>query len=262
MSRIVRTLVVALALSAAGCAATTGQVAVKDKGKASGLGAEDQAKCEWKGREDREMTETAGPGALLPNVRRVYQVVGTGEDRRKVIVCREVDTNLDGIKDMFRTFGDKGEALREEADTNYDGKIDTWITFASGRIAKVSLDNDGDGTPEEWKYYGGGQLSRVERDTNKDGKSDIFEFYLKGQVERIGVDVDFDGHVDRWDHDELQRRMADAADKATERSSGATGAGASVVPQVAPATPAEEATAPAPKTGGSKRRPKKPASKP
>jgi hypothetical protein len=230
-------------LAGCGPTQTRGPVAAPERGRASsaaGAGFDDQAKCEWKGRDDREMSETTGPGALLPNVRRVYQVVGTGEDRRKVIVCREIDTNLDGYKDVVRTFNDKGEALHEEADSNYDGKIDTWITFANGRIAKEALDGDGDGQPEEWKYYSGGQLSRAERDTNKDTKADMFEFYVKGRVERIGVDLDFDGHVDRWDHDEQQRRLADAADKAEERSKGATGE-AATPPSIQPDVPTDDA---------------------
>ena len=39
-----------------------------------------------------------------------------GADRQRILVCREIDTNLDGIKDVVRTFNEKGEALREEAD--------------------------------------------------------------------------------------------------------------------------------------------------
>lgn len=265
-------LLAASAVGSVGCEPTRnrrGPVAVSEKGRASnaaGAGFDDQAKCEWKGREDREMSETTGPGALLPNVRRVYQVVGTGEDRRKVIVCREIDTNLDGYKDVVRTFNDKGEALHEEADSNYDGKLDTWITFANGRIAKEALDGDGDGQPEEWKYYAGGTLSRAERDTNKDSKPDIYEFYVKGRVERIGVDVDFDGHVDRWDHDEMQRRLADATEKAGERSAGATGkaADSSVQPEMPPAADAEkkpDGTSGKP-ASGSKRKQNKPAPAP
>lgn len=214
-----------------------GPIAVQEKGRAvsvsNAAGIDDQGKCDYKGRDDREVSETAGPGAILPNVRRVYQIVGTGEDRRKVLACREVDTNLDGVKDVVRTFNEKGEAITEQADANYDGKIDTWITFAGGRISKVVLDEDFDGQPEIWKFYVGGQLSRVQRDTNKDGKPDVWEFYTKGRLERMGVDLDFDGAVDRWDHDEFARRTAEAAEKAEERSTG----GARVDPNAAPPPP-------------------------
>ncbi|HEY4119263.1 MAG TPA: hypothetical protein VGM56_15460 [Byssovorax sp.] len=168
----------------------------------------DQSRCEWKGRPDREASEVAGPGSVQPNVRRVYQLVGTGEDRHKVLICREIDTNFDGVKDVFRTYNEKGEALHEEADANYDGKIDTWITFSKGRLAEVRVDHNGDGNPDEWKYYSGGKLTRVKRDTNFDGKPDHWEIYRDDKLERMGVDIDGDEHVDRWDHDtELKRKF-------------------------------------------------------
>ncbi|WP_434048222.1 hypothetical protein [Sorangium cellulosum] len=171
---------------------------------------DDRSMCEWKGRADREASETAGPGAIQPNVRRVWQIVGTGEDRHRALVCREIDTNFDGVKDVVRRYNDKGESLHEESDANYDGRIDTWLTFASGRLAEVRIDSDHDGNPDEWKYYSGGKLARIKRDTNRDGKPDVWEIYRMGRLERMGVDIDADERVDRWDHDnELRRRLED-----------------------------------------------------
>jgi hypothetical protein len=181
-------------------------------------GFDDHARCEFRGRLDRETVETAGPGAVQPNVRRVYQMVGTGESVHKIIICREIDSNLDGIKDILRTYNDKGESLHEEADANYDGRVDTWITFSGGRMAKEDLDTDFDGNPDVWKYYVGGQLSRIQRDTNRDGKPDRWEFYTAGKLERVGSDLDFDGHVDRWDHDEIARQAAEAEEKASSQA--------------------------------------------
>ena len=194
------------------------------------LGGDDQSRCDFRGRTDREVSETAGPGATLPNVRRVYQIVGTGDDRHKVLVCREVDTNLDGKKDVVRTYNEKGESLREEADSNYDGKVDTWITFASGRIAKEDLDVDFNGQPDTWKFYSSGQLTRIQRDVNRDGKADVWEFYVEGRLERSGVDVDGDGHVDRWDHDEIARAAAEAEAAKQSASPGAKVADAGAAP--------------------------------
>src|SRR5690606_21242571 len=144
---------------------------------------------DFKGRDDREVVETAGPGAIQPNIRRVYAIVGEGDDRRKALMCREVDTNLDGVKDIVRTYNDKGEALHELADANYDGKVDTWVTFARGRISKVQVDNNADARPDEARFYAGGRLSRVERDGNFDGKADTWEIYEDGRLRRMGVDL-------------------------------------------------------------------------
>jgi hypothetical protein len=209
-------LTLALATSLTACGGT------KFEAKGAGVVAQkrpdgtidDRTLCDWKGKADREASETAGPGSVTPNVRRVYQIVGTGDDRHKVLICREIDSNFDQVKDVVRRYNEKGESISEEADSNYDGRIDTWITFVKGRLAEVRLDTNYDGNPDEWKYYSGGKLSRVTRDTNRDSKPDVWEIYRDGKLERMGVDIDGDEHVDRWDHDnELRRRFEDAERK-------------------------------------------------
>lgn len=177
---------------------------------------DDRTMCGWRNRQDLEITETAGPGYVLPNVRRVFQPVGQGDDRRKVLRCREVDTNFDAVKDVVRRYTDKGESLYEEADTNYDGRVDTWLTYSKGHITESKHDKDGDGNPDVWKFYSQGKLTRIKRDTNKDGKPDIWEIFRDGHLERMGVDVDGDERVDRWDHDGDQKRKYEDEEKKKE----------------------------------------------
>lgn len=174
---------------------------------------DDRSMCDWKDKPELEVSESAGPGALRPNVRRIFKTFGEGEARHKTLVCREIDTNLDGIKDVVRTFTPKGEALHEEADRNYDGRIDLWINFVDGRLAQEDVDTNGDGKPDVWKFYVNGQLQRIRRDRNFDGKADIWEIYSRGRLERVGLDDSFDGHVDRWDRDEQLKYEAEAADR-------------------------------------------------
>jgi hypothetical protein len=210
---------VAAGLLAAACGGGSAQRAepkMSDK-QVSGVASDDASRCDYKGRADREVQEVRGPGATHPNIRRVFSIVGEGEDRKKILLCREVDTNLDGAKDVMRTYTDKGEPLNELADTNFDGKVDTWVTFSRGRIAKVQLDKTGKGQPEEVKFYVGGKLARAQRDTNHDGKPDQWEIYDEGRLQRLGVDLDFDGRVDRWDRDELALRDIEAKEKAEEQ---------------------------------------------
>ena len=173
---------------------------------------DDHSMCDWKGKKDVEVSETAGPGALKPNVRRVYKTFGEGDTLHKSIVCREIDTNLDGIKDVVRTFNAKGEPIHEEADSNYDGKLDVWVSFVNGRMSEEDSDTNFDGKVDTWKYYVDGELSRVKRDTNNDGKADVWEIYVKGKLDRMGVDTEFDGHVDRWDRDVVATRAAEEAE--------------------------------------------------
>ncbi len=180
---------------------------------------DDQSKCDFRNRKDRDVIETAGPGAVLPNVRRVFAIVGQGPDRQRILVCRETDTNLDGTKDVVRKYNDKGESLFEEADTNYDGKIDTWITFSKGRIAEMKLDSNYDGNPDEWKFYSGGRLIRAKRDTNNDSKPDVWEMYgTDGRLERMGVDIDNDERVDRWDYDTDIKRVREDKERKEEEA--------------------------------------------
>ena len=216
-------LVPTLMLGLWGCASTTAlQTGQPTAGKlqavraADGTIIDDHSLCDWKGRKDREVIETAGTGAVQPNIRRVYQVFGSGADRRRVLVCREVDTNFDGIKDTVRRYDEDGQAKEELSDTNYDGKIDTWIVFTKGRLAEVKIDHNRDGVPDEWKTYVDGKLVRIKRDTNFDGKPDTWEMYQKGHLVRSGVDEDHDGRVDRWDHDTEWRRRLEAADRVKE----------------------------------------------
>ncbi|HVU05311.1 MAG TPA: hypothetical protein VHE30_26370 [Polyangiaceae bacterium] len=221
MKTLVPLLSLSLAAVACGGGATSQTPASRanpaiDQRKMNGA-ADDGSRCDFKGRADREVVESTGPGAMMPNVRRVFGVLGEGDDRRRVLFCREIDTNLDGAKDVVRTYNDKGDAVDEQADSNYDGKVDTWIRFSGGRISKVELDDNGDGRPDETRYYVKGKLSRVQRDTNHDGKADVWEVYADGQLERMGVDLDFDGHVDRWDRDEIAHRIAEEKERAEEQ---------------------------------------------
>ncbi len=171
--------------------------------------ADDRSLCEgfvhWKNNPQVEFSETAGTGSLRPNVRRIFKLVGEKDDRHEVVLCREVDTNLDGLKDVVRTFNEKGEPSHEEADTNYDGRIDNWVNFAGGRIVEEDLDTTfSNGRPNVWKYFVNGELSRIKKNTHcPSGKPDLWEIYYKNHMERIGNDATCDGHIDRWDRDAL-----------------------------------------------------------
>lgn len=221
---------VILSLGAVACGGSgkDAQTGAALRGEVVGVAADDRSRCDFKGRADREVVESVGPGAKKANIRRVYGVMGEGEDRHRVLTCREVDTNLDGVKDVVRTYTDKGDALNEVADTNFDGKMDTWISFTKGRVAKLREDHNGDGQEDETRFYVAGELTRAQMDTNYDGKPDVWEIYDEGKLERRGVDLDFDGHVDRWDRDEIALRELEQRDQAAERAAAAAAAAAAV----------------------------------
>jgi hypothetical protein len=162
---------------------------------------------------------------------------GRASDGR--IVCMELDTNHDGALDLLRVFNEKGELESEEADRNYDGKSDVWITYESGVIVKQEFDVTFHGAKDEFDYYTKGALKRIERDRNDDGKIDCWEYYVNGKLERMGLDTNGDGRVDTWYRDELARaeqiKTAQAA-AAASASAAAASAAASAVTSAAPAT--------------------------
>jgi len=179
---------------------------------------DDGTLCTWKGRSDVMVVESVGEGSSRPNIRRVYNLMGndraigdgaTDDDddeiRRRGLVCRELDANLDGKKDVVRTFDGEGHPLHEEADRDFDGRIDAWRDFADGQVIEERIDSNGDGKPDVWRLFANGQLQRIRRDRNFDGKADSWEIFARGRLERIGVDETFDGRVDRWDRDSRAR---------------------------------------------------------
>lgn len=208
-------------LAVAGCGGAKKEPVAVDA-VATGQRADDRARCEFEGRDDRDVQESSAPGSVTANVRRVYGYVSGGGERRRILLCREVDTNYDGAKDLVRTYGDHGEKLTEQADSDYDGKIDTWITFGASKPSKVEIDKTADGKPDETRFYVAGVLLRIQRDTNADDKPDIFEIYREGHLERMGIDADFDGQVDVWHRDEARAAEEEAEAEGKEKAAGAT----------------------------------------
>ena len=161
-----------------------------------------------------EMQEVAGGVSIRPNVRRVYLARGDRDHRQRTLLCREIDTNLDGLKDIARWFDDKGLPTLETADVNFDGAADTWLTFVEGRLAEQARDTNKDGKADNSHVFDAdGRLSKVRIDRNYDGKDDEWFVYAPGgALERVGFDDDYDGRVDRWERDELLLRREQEAE--------------------------------------------------
>lgn len=181
---------------------------------------------------DHTEFDTNGDGT--PDVVRVFRLVGEGSERRRILICREVDLNADHRHDVVRTYSDEGRPLREQSDRNFDGIADAWDYFEDARVVRVEEDTDADGRVDSKTYYVNGQASRVERDTLQrstpsEWRPNRWEYFEDGNVVRIGDDADGDGRVDHWDRDEVRaeaqrneeaRRAAEANDAADGSSEG------------------------------------------
>jgi hypothetical protein len=137
--------------------------------------------------------------------------MGEGSLSRLVLVCREADLNGDRKKDIVRLYDDEGRPMREEADRDFDGRIDEITHFTKGRIALREVDTSGNGFIDTKIFYESGEPFRAERDmksksTKAEWQPDRWEFYADGRTVRIGTDLNGDGKVDRWDRDEEKLR--------------------------------------------------------
>jgi len=175
--------------------------------------AANEAKCA--GKEGKyEVSEYDTSGDDQPDVRKVFLRVGEGTLARLVLVCRQSDLNADGNKDVVRYYTEEGRPLYEEADRNFDGRMDEVTIFQEGQILRQELDGNNDGKVDTKVYFDAGKQLRAERDLT--GRSsaerwqpDRWEYFEEGRVVRMGTDVDGDGKVDRWDRDANLRRGPD-----------------------------------------------------
>lgn len=167
---------------------------------------DDRGRCETDGT-DREVSEYDTSGDEVPDVRRVFRRAGDPPLIRLVLTCREADLNGDGTKDVVRYYNDEGRPLREEADRNFDGQIDTITYFQDGRIVRQEMDENADGRVDMKVFFDdNGQALRAERDlagrsTPTQWHPDRWEYFERGRMVRMGTDIDGDGRVDRWDRD-------------------------------------------------------------
>jgi hypothetical protein len=165
-----------------------------------------------KGREVSEY-DTSGDG--VPDVRKVFARLGDAGTGRLVMICREADVNRDGKKDVVRIYSDEGQPLREDADRNFDGKMDQITTYQSGEIVVQQFDDNFDGRFETKVFYQGGKPVRAEQDlsgrsTAEQWRPDRWQYFDSGKLVRMGTDLDGDTRVDHWDRDAAWKRAQEA----------------------------------------------------
>jgi hypothetical protein len=109
------------------------------------------------GKIDKWITKSPGAGTLTITMDQNYDeaIDYKGEFTKDwKPVFEEFDDNGDGAMDTFYYY-DKGALIRQEVDSNYDGKIDIWIyLYSSVYITKYAADTDFDGTIDKVIDYG------------------------------------------------------------------------------------------------------------
>lgn len=172
-------------------------------------------------KEHREISEYDSNGDGTPDVRKVLLSIGEGVDARKVMICREADVDGDGRKDVIRYYDDNGRSLREEADRNFDGKMDLAVIFQDGKIVRKEIDENNDGKIDTRIYYEKQEPVRAERDllgrsTETEWRPNRWEYYENGVMDRMGTDLDGDSKVDRWDRNAAAKKADEGPTKEEE----------------------------------------------
>jgi hypothetical protein len=173
----------------------------------------------------RDFSEYDTSGDAKPDIRKVMLKIGEGVDARHVMICRETDVDADGRKDVIRYYDDDGRSLREEADRNFDGKMDLAVIFQNGKIVRKEIDENNDGKIDTRIYYENSLPVRAERDMSAGGpetpwRTDRWEYYDEGNMVRMGTDLDGDTRVDRWDRDASRKADEAPAAEAPEPEAG------------------------------------------
>jgi hypothetical protein len=222
--RTLNMITVLLALASA-CAGTTKETTTAEGTATSldlkGVGGE---RCDAT-KPGREISEYDSTGDGTPDVRKVLLSIGEGVDARKVMICREADVDGDGRKDVIRYYDDNGRSLREEADRNFDGKMDLAVIFQNGKIVRKEVDENNDGKIDTRIFFEKDLPLRAERDlsgksTPSEWKPDRWEYYENGVMVRMGTDLDGDARVDRWDRNAAAAAKAEEEQKAAAAQEG------------------------------------------
>lgn len=126
--------------------------------------------------------------------------------------CRQPQAQTMRNERVQPTFDkETGRLTRLEADSNGDGKVDTWGYMDGMRVVRVEVDENGDGTVDRWEFHKQGQpgqlvqgsvdktIERIDRATRFDGKVSRWEYFDNGSLARVEEDTDGDGTIDKWE---------------------------------------------------------------
>lgn len=106
-----------------------------------------------------------------------------------------------------------GRLEKLTADQDGDGKQDTVAYMDGSRLKWIEIDRDNDGHPDRWEYYEPmdsatgvtafdrrAVITRADESARPDGVITRREFYEKGVLQRVEQDSNLDGRMDKWEY--------------------------------------------------------------
>jgi len=154
------------------------------------------------------------PGSLF-ETEDVVVPPGQWQNQRELHVQRQsLDVDHDGEPEEIR-YTDKrsGQLVRVEQDLDFDGRIDTHISYDAGAPSVRVLDTNGDGRSDTWERYTDGRVDRRHLDQDADGVQDTFYEYDETELVRKTRDADNNGQIDRVEAYRERRRVSSEEDR-------------------------------------------------
>lgn len=103
-------------------------------------------------------------------------------------------------KEGVATYDPKtGRLKRIDADTNKNGRIETFSYWDATRIIRIEIDRDEDGRIDRWEHYdANNKLSRIGSSTKDDEVEDTWTYPdSNGFLAKVESDTDRDGGIDK-----------------------------------------------------------------
>jgi hypothetical protein len=146
----------------------------------------------------RQLARLAVAGALLSAGACAGRDAFPVYDQEGRMVRRiDYDTNRNGMVEARLYFRD-GEAIRLEADSDEDGRVDRWEAYAAGgALQRLGTSSQRDGRADTWVIQSGSSME-VQTSTRRDGVIDSRDRYENGTLTVTERDTNFDGLPDQW----------------------------------------------------------------
>ena len=92
----------------------------------------------------------------------------------------ERDRNHDQKWDYWYYYDGNGDLIRTEADNNFDGKPDEFLSFTDGALVSAKRDTDFNGTPDELSIYSNSIIQQVDMKPDGSSYTKLRDFFKNG----------------------------------------------------------------------------------
>lgn len=126
----------------------------------------------------------------------------------------ETDRNFDDRIDAVQEYGSDGLAREHRTDEDFDGRMESTVTYRNGQPIEWRIDRDGDGRADERGTFRFGVIDTYEYLNPKSGSVVKRVTYRGSRSERAELDLDGDGQWERsYRFDEYDEPVSEPVDE-------------------------------------------------